>query len=193
MKFTTLLALLGLACLLSLAPDTSAQKQDIPKSISGSMAWTLGFAEKGFLSVAEAMPEDKYGYIPTGGNFEGVRSFGEQVKHVACAQFAFFNEIEGKTPPDACERGGPSTAKTKAELLKYLQDSFDYGNKVLATITPANANDRVEGRYAGPNTKLGIAATALWHLTDHYGQLVVYLRLNGIVPPVTQKYPLKVR
>ena len=182
-----------LVCLLSLAPATAAQKNEVPKTISGSMAWTLGFAEKSFYSLAEAMPEDKYSYIPTGGNFEGVRSFGEQVKHVACAQVGFFNEIEGKTPPDACERGGPSTAKTKAELLKYLQDSFDYGNKVLATINAQNANDRVEGRYAGPNTKLGIVATAIWHITDHYGQLVVYLRLNGNVPPATQKYPLKVR
>jgi len=190
MKFAFPFALL---CLLSLAPAASPQKEEIPKTIAASMAWTMDFAEKAFYSVAEAMPEDKYSYIPTAGNFEGVRSFGEQIKHVACAQFGFFNEIEGKTPPDACERGGPSTAKTKAELLKYLQDSFDYGNKVLATITAQNANDRVEGRYAGPNSKLGLASTAIWHLTDHYGQLVVYLRLNGIVPPVTQKYPLKVR
>ena len=121
------------------------------------------------------MPEEKYSYIPTQGNFDGVRSFGEQVKHVACAQFAFFNEIEGKTPPEHCEKGGPSKAKTKAELLQYLRDSFEYGDKVLATITSQNAVDRVEGPYAGPNTKLGMAMAALWHVTDHFGQLVVYL------------------
>lgn len=102
-------------------------------------------------------------------------------------------EIEGKTPPEHCERGGPSKAKTKAELVKYLRDSFDYGDHVLATITAQNALDRVEGPYAGPNTRLGIAVAAVWHITDHYGQLVIYLRLNGIVPPVTQQYPLKVR
>jgi hypothetical protein len=139
------------------------------------------------------MPENKYGYIPTAGNFKDARSFAEQVKHVACAQFAFFNEIEGKTPPDLCEKGGPSPAKTKAELLKYLQDSFDYGNKVLQTIDAKNALDRVEGRYAGPNTKLGMAVVAVWHVTDHYGQIVEYLRMNDIIPPNTQKYGLKVR
>ena len=80
------------------------------------------------------MPEDKYSYIPAGGNFDGVRSFGEQVKHVACAQFAFFNEFEGKKPPDDCEKGGHDPAKTKAELIKYLKDSFDYSNRVLATL-----------------------------------------------------------
>jgi uncharacterized damage-inducible protein DinB len=170
-----------------------AQKDDMPKNIAESIGGSLHWAQGQFLSIAEAMPEAKYSFIPAGGNFEGVRSFGEQVKHVACAQFAFYNEIEGKTPPELCEKGGPAKAKTKAELVQYLKDSFDYGNKVLATINEKNALDRVEGRYAGPNTKLGIASASLWHMTDHYGQLVVYLRLNGIVPPTTVKYGLKVR
>ena len=89
--------------------------------------------------------------------------------------------------------GGRDPAKSKAELIKYLKDSFDYSNRVLATLTANNALDRVEGRYAGPNTKLGISVVAVWHITDHYGQLVEYLRLNGIVPPMTQKYGVKVR
>jgi uncharacterized damage-inducible protein DinB len=139
------------------------------------------------------MPDNKYSFVPTAGKFDGVRSFAEQVKHVACAQFAFFNEFEGKTPPDDCEKGGHDTAKTKPELIKYLKDSFDYSNRVLAKLTAQNALDRVEGRYAGPNTKLGIAVVAVWHITDHYGQIVEYLRMNGIVPPQTQKYGLKVR
>jgi uncharacterized damage-inducible protein DinB len=139
------------------------------------------------------MPEEKYSYIPTTGKFDDARSFGEQVKHVACAQFAFFNEFEGKKPPDDCEKGGHDPAKTKAELIKYLKDSFDYGNGVIGTLTATNALDRVEGRYAGPSTKLGISVVAVWHITDHYGQLVEYLRLNGIVPPFTQKYGIKVR
>ena len=175
------------------ATKETAKRDDIAKSIAESISGTLQFAEGNFLGVAEAMPEDKYSYVPTGGNFDGVRTFGEQVKHVACAQFAFFNEFEGKKPPDDCEKGGHDPAKTKAELIKYLKDSFDYSNRVLATLTANNALDRVEGRYAGPNTKLGISVIAVWHITDHYGQLVAYLRSNGIVPPFTQKYGLKVR
>ena len=66
-------------------------------------------------------PEEKDSFVPTVGKVEGVRSFGEQVKHVACAQFAFFNEFEGKKPPDDCEKGGHNPAKTKAELTKYLR------------------------------------------------------------------------
>ena len=168
-------------------------KSDIPQSIAESVSSNLEYAEGDLLSIAEAMPEDKYSFIPTGGNFEGVRSFGEQIKHVACAQFAFFNEFEGKQPPADCEKGGHNPARTKAELIRYLKDSFDYGNRVLATLTAKNALDRIEGRYAGPNTKLGISVVAVWHITDHYGQLVEYLRMNRIVPPLTQKYGIKVR
>ena len=169
----------------------TAQQNDVPKSIADSISGTLQFAEGNFLDVAEAMPEDKYSFVPTAGKFDDVRSFGEQVKHVACAQFAFFNEFEGKKPPEDCEKGGHEPAKTKLELIKYLKDSFDYSNRVLATLTAKNALERVEGRYAGPNTKLGISVVAVWHITDHYGQLVEYLRMNGIVPPMTQKYRLK--
>jgi uncharacterized damage-inducible protein DinB len=171
----------------------AAQQSDIPKSIAESISGTLQFIEGSFLALAEAMPEDKYSFIPTAGKFDDARSFGEQVKHVACAQFAFFNEFEGKQPPADCEKGGHDPAKTKAELIQYLKASFDYSNGVLATLTEKNALDRVEGRYAGPNTKLGISVVAVWHITDHYGQLVEYLRMNGIVPPMTQKYGLKVR
>ncbi|HEY6938784.1 MAG TPA: hypothetical protein VI424_16610, partial [Terriglobales bacterium] len=69
---------------------------DIPTTVADSVGNNMKFIEGSFLGVAEAMPENKYDFIPTGGNFEGVRSFREQVKHVACAQFAFFNEFEGK-------------------------------------------------------------------------------------------------
>ena len=169
------------------------QQDDIPKSIADSISGTLQFAERNLLGVAEAMPESKYSFVPTAGKFDDARSFGEQVKHVACAQFAFFNEFEGKKPPDDCEKGGHEPAKTKTELIKYLKESFDYSNRVLATLTAKNALDRVEGRYAGPNTKLGISVVAVWHITDHYGQLTEYLRMNGIVPPMTQKYGVKVR
>jgi len=189
------LAFAALTFLATFAAPAYAQQQEVPKTTAESIGGILSYTEDQFLSVAEAMPAEKYPYIPSapGGKFDGVRSFAEQVKHVACANFAFFNEIEGKTPPDSCEKGGPAPAKTKAELLKYLRDSFDYGNKVLATINEKNAMDRVEGRYGGPNTKLGIAVIAEWHVADHYGQAVYYLRLNGIVPPPTQQHGLPVR
>ena len=127
------------------AAKQAAQKDDIPKSIAESVSGPLQFVEGNFLGVAEAMPEDKYSFIPTTGKFDDARTFGEQVKHVACAQFAFFNEFEGKKPPDDCEKGGHDPAKTKAELIKYLKDSFDYSNRVVATLT-ATKRARPGGR-----------------------------------------------
>ena len=181
-----------LICVALIALPVRAQP-DIPQSIADSVGFALRLAEGQLLSVAEAMPESKYGFIPTNGNFADARSFGEQLKHVACTQFAYFNEIEGKTPPEGCERGGPSKASTKSELVQYLRDSFDYGNTVLAGLDAKNALLRVEGRYAAPNSRLGVISAAIWHVSDHYGQLVEYLRMNGIVPPATVRYGLKVR
>jgi uncharacterized damage-inducible protein DinB len=189
-KFPLLIAFLGLT--ISSVP-TFAQRDEVPKNVAESVGSALSWTEGQFLAVAEAMPEDKYSFVPSGGNFEGVRSFAEQVKHVACANYGFFNEIEHKTPPDHCEKGGPAKAKTKADLVKYLRDSFDYGNQVLSTISAQNALTRVDGPYAGPNTRLGIAVAAVWHIADHYGQVVEYLRMNGIVPPATKQYGMAVR
>jgi hypothetical protein len=124
------------------------------------------------VNLAEAMPAEKYGFKPTNGEFKDVRTFGEQVKHVACANFAFFSEIEKKEPPAGCATGGPSAA--------------DYAQRVLRTMTSANALEPAGGPYGGESTRLGLTTLAVWHVSDHYGQLVVYLRMNGIVPPGSQ-------
>jgi hypothetical protein len=93
------------------ASKPAAQQDDVPKSIADSISETLQFAEGNFLGVAEAMPENKYSFVPTDGKFDDVRSFGEQVKHVACNQFAFFNEFEGKKPPKTAKRAGTNQQK----------------------------------------------------------------------------------
>jgi uncharacterized damage-inducible protein DinB len=179
-------------CFLLAATPVLAQ-EEIPKNIADSVGEVLKFAQQQFLAAAEAMPAGKYSFIPSAGNFKEARSFAEQVKHVACVNYAFFNEVEGKTPPELCEKGGPSKASSKTQLLQYLRDSFAYSGKVVSTLNAQNATERVNGRYAAPNTKLGVAVAAVWHVSDHYGQIVEYLRMNGIVPPATQQYGLKVR
>lgn len=183
-----------LMVLMTLLAVVPAWAQDrIPTTVAESIAGPFEYVQQEFLAVAEAMPEERYGFAPTAGEFKGVRTFAEQVKHVACSNVAFFNEIEGKTPPAHCEKGGPESARTKKELLAYLRQSFEYGNRVLKTFTPQNLLARVDGPYAGPNTRLGIAEVAVWHISDHYGQIVEYLRMNGIVPPSTKQYGLAVR
>jgi uncharacterized damage-inducible protein DinB len=118
-----------------------------------------------------------------------MRTFREQVKHVACTNFAFAAELDGAKPPDRCDLGGPNPANTRAELLSYLRDSLAALNKSLHAITVKNMFDPIEGPYAGPNTRLGLVEVCVWHAADHYGQMTVYLRLNGIVPPGSRNPP----
>jgi DinB superfamily len=159
---------------------------------------TFDDQEYEFRSGAEAMPEDKWNYRPAPVLFKNekpefgpaeVRTFAEQVKHVACANFAFAAEMDGTKPPDACDKGGPNPAKTRAELLNYLRDSFSTLKKSLTAITEKNMYDPIEGPYAGPNTRLGLGVVCIWHVADHYGQVVIYLCENGIVPPVSRPNP----
>jgi hypothetical protein len=169
------------------------------ETVGGALMRTFGSQEYEFRSAAEAMPEDKYSFrpvvptassdAPTSVGPTQMRSFADQVKHVACANFAFAAELDGKTPPPNCENGGPDPAKTRGQLLTYLRNSFAAMNASLNAITSKNMYDPIEGRYAGPNTRLGIAGTAIWHVADHYGQIVMYLRLNGIVPPASRPKP----
>ena len=170
------------ACLAIAIPAAAQNKAD---PMAETVAQYFTMVERQFVSLADAMPADRWTFAPKDGEFTGVRTFAEQVKHVACANVGFFNQVEHKTPPPGCETGGPSPAKTKAELMQYLRESFAYANQVMRRLTPANAMDPVEGPYGGKTTRLGISTLAVWHATDHYGQLVVYLRMNGIVPPAT--------
>jgi hypothetical protein len=178
--------------------EPTAAEMSRNESVGSALTRTFGYQEYEFRSAAEAMPEEKYAFRPAvQGKFTEpapfgpteLRTFAEQIKHVACANFAFSAELDGKKPPEACDKGGPSTAKTRSELLTYLRDSFAAMNKSLAAISSKNMYEAIEGPYAGPNTRLGIAEVAIWHAADHYGQVALYLRLNGIVPPASRPNP----
>ena len=173
------LRFLLLACL-----STVAIGQQAPKTVGDSMNFMFGILTDEFVSAADAMPESKWSFAPTSGEFKGVRTFADEVKHTACANEGFAAEIEGKTPPEHCEvGGGPSPAKTKAEIMQYLRDSFAHMQRLIAITTPENILQPAHGPYGGPNTRIGLIGVALWHGGDHYGQIVEYLRMNGIVPP----------
>ncbi len=181
-RFLTTMLVIAASLLFS-APAVAQLPSD---PMAATIVQRFTMIERSFVALAEAMPAEKYAFKPTSGEFKDVRTFGEQVKHVACGNFAFFNEIEKKEPPPRCDEGGPSPAKTKDELVKYLRESFAYAQGVLRTTTSANALEPVTGPYGGPSTRLGMATLAIWHVSDHYGQLVVYLRMNGIVPPASR-------
>jgi DinB family protein len=168
------------------------------ETVGSALLATLQDEEYEVRSAAEAMPADKYSFRPAEGMFKGehpeygpaeVRTFAEQVKHVACSNSAFAAEMDGKTPPERCDLGGPSPAKTRAELLAYLRESFAVLKKSIGAIDSKNMFDPIEGPYAGPTTRLRLAGVCIWHAADHYGQMTIYLRLNGIVPPASRPNP----
>ncbi len=137
---------------------------------------------KEFVDAAEAMPEDKFNFAPpeSAGDFKGVRSFGEQVKHVAEANWYFFGgsmtEADSKAKHDAIEK-----LSSKAEIIQALKDSLVQAHTFIDGTTAQNAFIMTAN-----GTRGGMAAFGIAHMMDHYGQLVVYLRMNGIVPPASR-------
>jgi len=151
-----------------------------PAQIYGHL---LTLMEGEFVGAAEAMPEDKYDFAPpaSAGEFKGVRTFADQVKHVTEANFYFFanpgtTEAEGKAKSDALAK-----LKTKAEIVQALKDSFTQAHTYVDAITPDNAFIQTAS-----GTRAGMAAFGLAHFMDHYGQMVEYLRMNGIIPPASR-------
>ena len=172
------------------------------ETVASALLRGMKYQEYQIRSAAEAMPEVKYSYRPAEGDFKDekpefgpaeVRTFAEQVKHLACSNFGFAAELDRQKPPEACDKGGPSPARSKKELLIYLRDSFAAIHKSLSAITAQNMYEPIEGPYAGPNTRLGIATVVIWHCADHYGQMTLYLRLNNIVPPASRANPPQVK
>jgi uncharacterized damage-inducible protein DinB len=138
---------------------------------------------KEFVDAAEAMPEDKFNFAPpaSAGEFKGVRSFGEQVKHVAEANWYFFGGPD-MTPDQAkAKQATIEKLSSKVEIIQALKDSLTQGRTFIGGITAENAFVMTAN-----GTRGGMAAFGIAHMMDHYGQLVVYLRMNGIVPPASR-------
>jgi uncharacterized damage-inducible protein DinB len=142
------------------------------------------------VSAASAMPADKYGFAPADGEFKGVRTFGQQVKHLAATNHILAAAALGEeAPADAGDETGPEAIRTKSEILDYLTGSFVHLGKAVDAIGDRNMGVRsspispLQGNNA---TRLGLTVEALIHAFDHYGQMVEYLRMNGVVPPASR-------
>lgn len=136
------------------------------------------------VKIAEAMPDDKFGYRPT----PPQRSFGEQILHVAEANV---NQM-GRLGSSAVAPTVNMKATTKAEILKALVDSFDFGTAALKEQTDdtmvSGASSTSFDRFMGPSTKVRVAYYVMGHTWDVYGQMVVYVRLNGMTPPASVRF-----
>jgi uncharacterized damage-inducible protein DinB len=142
------------------------------------------------VSAAEAMPADKYGFAPTDGEFKGVRTFGKQVKHLAATNHILAAAALGEGPPaDAGDELGPEAIRTKAELIEYLNGSFAHLQKAVDAIGDkklAVKSSPISPLSANTVTRLTLVVEASVHAFNHYGQMVEYLRMNGVVPPASR-------
>jgi len=175
-KFLTLALL---ACPALFAADPLAQIYDNQ----------VNSIERDVLRLAQAMPADKYNFAPSNGTFTGVRTFGTQVKHIATYLYMLSSAILAEKPPvdigstDNGTDNGPDALQSKDQILDYFKGSLAYAHKAVATLTVKNQLEPVNlPGNERPRPRIAAANMISWHTFDHYGQMVVYARMNGVVP-----------
>jgi DinB superfamily len=175
-----------------LASCSVAFAQSMKASERKTVAQVLDQGIKGvegeFVPAADAMPESKYAFAPTNGEFKGVRTFAQQLKHVAAVNYMIAGAILGEKPPvEFGGENGPDAMTSKADILKFVKDSFAYLHKAVASVNEKNMLEPIKSPFGeGMGTRLGYSSTAAGHCFDHYGQMVEYLRMNGIIPPASR-------
>lgn len=149
----------------------------------------LSSLEREVVSLAEAMPAGKYGFAPKDGEFKNVRTFAQQATHIASVNFEVSSVILGE--PNPVEMGanenGPAGLNSKDEVVAYLKKSFAYTHRAMRMLTEQNLMEQVHSAF-GKNMvpRLAMVTVPQWHSFDHYGQMVVYARMCGIVPPASR-------
>src|SRR5579862_6224697 len=173
-------------------PSVSASLQSPHPAISVASVLDneISAVEKQIVDASEAMPEDKFNFTPEalkipGSNYKGVRSFAVQVKHIAASNWFIWSPLTGDNLPEGLKDGnGPASLQTKADIIKFLKDSFALGHKAAATVT---AENMLQSPGTSKSTRLHLAEFGVAHAYDHYGQMIEYLRMNGIVPPASRQ------
>ena len=168
--------------------DMPAKPEMTAMSPAKALDEMLSLYEQEAMGVVKEMPADKYSFAPSaaifvpgqGVKFDTVRTFGQQVAHVAEANYYFYSTLSGLKPDVDMKK--IATMTNKDEAVAILASSFAFGHKAIATITAANAFETIKGAD-GMHTRATVAAFAVAHGYDHYGQWVEYLRMNGMVPP----------
>jgi DinB superfamily len=173
--------------MLAVAQAANAQaKPTIASVLNGQLKGVEGEV----VPAVEAMPAEKFSFAPTAGEFKGVRTFGAQAKHIATVNYMIGGAILGSKPPLDLGAGedGPANIKSKDEIVKYLKDSFAYLHKAFDSFTETNIVAPISAPWGKEKTTpLAMAVIGVSHPLDHYGQMVEYLRMNGIIPPASRK------
>ena len=170
---------LTLTLLLALAPNCFAESQKPAAAKDWIDQWNDVTGR--VIGVADAMPADKYDYKPV----EEVGTFADQVKHVCMAMRILLANAEGKHIP--LEEVSLDRLKTKDEILAELRKTVDAGAAVIGRVAGKKTDgDVVESQFFGKTTRRFLIIQAIAHDNNHYGQMVMYLRLNGITPPASR-------
>jgi uncharacterized damage-inducible protein DinB len=181
-------ALLAFPVLLICGGMAQAQDVQTVSTVPQVLNHNIAGVESEFVPAAEAMPEEKYAFVPSNGEFKGVRTFAEQVKHVAAVNYMVGAAIlEEKSPVELGGENGPEAIKSKADIVKFLKDSFVYVHKALTSANESNLLKPIKSPFGdGKTNRLALSTLIVAHCFDHYGQMVVYLRMNSIVPPASR-------
>lgn len=159
--------------------------------VTESFELLIAGAQNQLSQAADAMPEDKFSFVPANGAFAGTRTYGQQIKHLAANNYRMAAFIVNQQPtPDQEAEKGPDSVQSKAQIMEYLQGSFAALRKSAATITESNLNEYLPimvNRNSTHRTRLQLVIDAIVHDYDHYGQMVEYLRMNDIIPPASRK------
>jgi hypothetical protein len=172
----------------SAAAARAPQVQQAP-TLASNVDREVSAIEKQVVEAAEAMPEEKFNFSPeslhiSGSDYKGVRTFAVQVKHIAASNYFMWSPLTGDKLPEGLKDGnGPESLKTKADILQFLKDSFALGHKAAATL---KAENMLQPAGSGKLSRLHLAEFGVAHAFNHYGQMVEYLRMNGVVPPASR-------
>jgi hypothetical protein len=174
------------------APPPAAQATPTPMTtLAAIVDRQVSAYEKNVVEAADAMPAEKFDFTPASLNipnaaYKDVRTFAQLIKHTATANYRFWTTLTGEKMPESIKSSnGPDELKTKAEIMQFLKDSFAVGHRAAKTITNENALEQLPF-FRGNVPRLYIASGAVIHDADEYGQMVEYLRMNGIVPPASR-------
>ena len=156
-----------------------------PHTVSQVVDCWVTNTEQLLVPAAEAMPETKYSFAPSNGEFAGVRTFAEQFKHLAAANYQLAAGALGEdAPPGTDHETAPDSVKTKAQIMDYVKGSFTNLHRAAAALNEKNMNDPIPSK--GNRTRLLMLIDALVHSSNHYGQIVEYLRMNNVIPPASR-------
>ena len=183
------LAMYFVTCIAAFAQG-GGQASSAPPTIASVLDRQLSGIEKNVMGAAEAVPEDKFDFSPATSNIPGdfktpepVRTMSQQFRHIAESLEYYGDLALGEKPPAEGDENGPKSIKTKSDVINYLKASFAKAHSAINTINQQNA---VEPLAGGQRTRLALAISMIGHTNNHYGQIIEYLRMNGMVPPESQ-------